>query len=65
VGQRGAELALDAHVVSVGMIAGGGSADSEQGAAECYDEADEGGPLAALNDWRPVTGPFHGRPPAS
>jgi hypothetical protein len=52
-------------MVRVGMIAGGRSTDTEQRAAKRYDEADRGGSLAALNDWRPVTGPLHARPPAS
>jgi hypothetical protein len=47
------------------MVAGGCSADAEKGKRERYDEADTGGYLAALNDWRPVTGPLHARPPAS
>jgi hypothetical protein len=65
VGQEGAEAALHAQVVSVGMVAGGGSTDAEQGAAERDGEDHQCGSLAALNDWRPVTGPLHARPPAS
>jgi hypothetical protein len=65
VGEEGAHPALDAQMVGVRMIAGGSSTDSEQGAAEGYDEAHRGGTLAALNDWRPCTGPLHARPPAS
>jgi hypothetical protein len=65
VGEGGAELALHPDVARVRVIAGGRSADSEQGAAERYDEADRGGSLAALSDWRPVSGPLHARPPAS
>jgi hypothetical protein len=53
VGQRDAELALDAEVVSVGTVAGGCSADTEHGAAERHDEPDDAGSLAALTDWRP------------
>jgi hypothetical protein len=65
VGQRGAELTLEAHVAGVGAIAGGGSADTERGAGEHDDEPDDAGSLAAFEDWRPASGPLHARPPAS